>query len=400
MMEMIKTDLSQMAGAAGIFAMLLLLIAQAPLVAADHPAGISLTLTKQTPYPVEPGDIVSVEVSLHNNGSTSERITIEIVPDSPFTLLPGEERVKTFSRIDPFDSATQTYKLKVDESAISESYDLEFRYYSGMSPVAYVVKQMPVTVQGTPKIVIGDVTTSPASVEPGDEVDISVMISNAGTGNAHQMEFSLVAEADAETGESLIVPVLSGGVAYLGDLMAGDETAVPFKLEVDIDAEYKTYMSTLTVNYEDDNGAAQTTSFTIGIPVKGKPIIEVLSAKIDNGAYKVDIENIGTGNAKALKIALVQDGEIKDSSVANELKPTKSKTIRFQGFREGTAAINISYLDEANEFFMNEIPVTITKTATAAEAGGADYSSLVIVLMLVIVLESYYLWRIRKRLKK
>ena len=395
---MIKS--SSWAGMAGILALMLLFSMQAPLAAADHPAGITLIMTKQAPYPVEPGDIVNVEVSLHNNGSSSERITIEVVPDSPFTLLPGQEQTKTYSKIDPFDSVTQTYRLKVDESAISDIYDLEFRYYSGLTAIAYVVKQMPVTVQGTPNIIIKDVRTSPASVEPGDEVEITVTLSNEGTGNALQTELSLIAEADAETGESLIVPVLAGGIYYLGDFAPGEEADAVFKLEVDIAAEYKTYISTLTVNYDDDNGVAQTASFTMGIPVKGEPIIEVLSAKIDNGAFKVDIENIGTGNAKALRIAFVQDGDIKDSSVANELKPTKHKTIRFQGFREGAATINISYLNEANEFFMNEIPVTVKRSASASETGGADYSSLVIVLMLVVVLESYYVWRIRKRLKK
>jgi len=382
----------------GLLMFVLFLAVQASLAAAQGP-DISLVMTKQTPYPVEPGHVVSIEVSLQNNGSGSESITLEIAPKDPFTLLPGQDIIKTFSRIDAYDSVSQSYQLKVDGLAVSAIYEIELRYYRPGSTAA-IVKKVPVSVQGTPKIVMIGMKTTPESMEPGDEVEIEVVLKNEGTGKAYQTDVSLVSEPDPETEESVIVPVLSGGVFYLGKFAPGEEATAKFDLGIENDAESKNYMSTLTISYKDESGESQTTTFSVGIAVKGNPIIEVLSAKVDNSAFKVDIENIGTGNAKALKIAFVQDGEIKDSSVANELKPTKHKTIRFQGFRLGDATINISYLDEKNEFFSSEIPVTVKKSVYSEEGKGADYSSLVIVLMLVVILESYYVWRIRKRAKK
>lgn len=383
---------------AGIITAVLVLSMHASFAAAQ--AEISLLLTKQTPYPVEPGQVVSIEVSLQNNGSGSESITLEIMPTAPFTLLAGQEKTKTFTRIDAHDTVSQTYKLKVGESAISAIYEIEFRYFRG-GTTASVVKKLPITVRGTPKIVISDVKTNPLSIEPGDEVEITVSITNEGTGSAYQTELSLTADPDPETEESIITPVLSGGVFFLGDFLPGEEASATFKLEVGNDAVYKTYLSTLQIDYKDESGTAQSASFSMGIPVRGKPIIEVLSAKVDNSAFKVDIENIGTGNAKALRISFVQDGEVKDSAVANELKPTKSKTLRFHGFSYGNAAINISYLDESNEFFTNEIPVSVKQSAYADEGtGGGVDSSLVSILVVIIVLESFYVWRIRKRAKK
>ncbi len=374
--------------------------AQASLVSAQGIAMISLILTKQTPFPVEPGQVVSLELGLQNNGSGSESITLEIIPSSPFTLLLGQESKKTFGRVNAFDTVTQSYKLKVDETAVSATYDIEFRYYTGVASSMYVVKKIPVNVRGVPKFVIEDIQTIPESMEPGDEVEIIMVIKNEGSGEATQTELSLASVTDAETGESLIVPLLSGGVSYIGKIVPGEEKTAVFNLKIDIAAVSKTYMSTLTIDYKDENGETQTETHDLGIPVKGNPVIELLSAKIDNSDYKVDIENIGTGNAKALKIALVQDGEIKDSSVANELKPTKHKTIRFQGFRLGGAVINVSYLDEDNEFFVKEFPVTIKQSASAQETTGANTSPLATVLIVILVLESFYLWRLRKRTKK
>lgn len=379
-------------------AVLVVLSISSASVAADIPV-LTVTLTKQTPYPVEPGKILNIEVSLHNNGTSTSAMVLEIVPEAPFTLLPGQDLKKTFSRIASFDSVSNTYRLKVDESAISDEYSLEFRYYREGS-TTFFVKQVPISVQGTPKIAIESIVTDPEEIEPGNEVEISVDLLNVGTGNAYQTALSLVSEADETTGESAIVPILSGGVYYMGDFLSDEKKTAVFNVQIENDAETKTYLSTLSVAYNDENGAAQSTTFSVGLPIKGKPVIEVLSAKPDNGAFKVDIENIGTASAKALKISLVQDNDIKDSAVANELKPTKHKTIRFQGFRYGNAIINISYLDESNKYFVNEIPVSIKQSIIPEESSNQGLSPYAPLLILIIIVESYYVWRLRKRMKK
>jgi hypothetical protein len=154
------------------------------------------------------------------------------------------------------------------------------------------------------------------------------------------------------------------------------------------------------LTYKDESGTSQSTSFFVGVPIRGKPVIEILSAKVENSDFKVDIENIGTANAKALKISLVQGGQTIDSAIANELRPLKYKTLRFQGFDYGKALINITYLDESNKFFSEETEVSINPSTSSEESNVSGFSPLVPVLIVVIVLETYYFWRIRKRSKK
>jgi hypothetical protein len=359
---------------------------------------VSLEMNKQTPYPVQPGEIVSLEVTLVNDWTTSQSITLEIVPREPFILLPGEAKEKTFSRIGTLSSVTETYKLKVNESAVSAVYDLEFRYRITGSSTS-ITETFPVTVEGTPMIVIEDVVTAPATVEPGQEAEFSVKVKNVGSGEANHLEMSLEAEADSETGESLIVPVLSGGSFYMDSLEPGEEKTATFRLDVSNEAEYKSYISTLTIDYRDESGTDGTMTKTIGIPVRGSPVIEILSAKLDNGDFKVDIENIGTGSAKALKIEFIQDGEVKDSSVASELKPTRHKTLRFSGFRYGNAVVKISFLDESNQEFTRENTVTVKRSASD-ESETVDYSGAVAILAILVMAEGYYIWRLRKKLKR
>ncbi|MBN1897080.1 MAG: hypothetical protein JW789_05185 [Candidatus Aenigmarchaeota archaeon] len=361
--------------------------------------GITLSLSTQTPYPVEPGKIVDIEVSVYNSGTTSDTFTLEILPDSPFTLLSGEKVATTFTNLGPLSTRTQSYRLRVSDTAVSADYDLDFRITRPGS-TGSTTKSVSVTVQGTPKIVIEEIKTAPAIIEPGHEVEVEITLKNVGSGDASQLEFNLEADADPETDENLIVPILSGGSFYMETLKSGEEGVATFRLDIDNSAEYKSYTSTLTIVYNDESGTESTVTRDIGIPVKGIPVLEILSAKVENGDFKVDIENIGTGSAKALKIEFIQDGEVKDSSVASELKPTRQKTLRFAGFRYGEATVKISYLDESNEVFEKETTVTVKESATSSDGSGTDYSGYVGVLLLLVVVEGFYIWRLRKKLKR
>jgi len=108
--------------------MLLVLVLAVPVQAAT--SDLTVVLTSQNPLPVEPGNNVEIEVQIQNNGLKEATNTIiEIVPKSPFTLLPGYDKVKTYNLIPAQGSVSKSYKLKVDDSVITESYNMEFRMY-------------------------------------------------------------------------------------------------------------------------------------------------------------------------------------------------------------------------------------------------------------------------------
>ncbi|MFH1237028.1 MAG: hypothetical protein V1648_01315 [Candidatus Aenigmatarchaeota archaeon] len=355
--------------------------------------GLQIILTRQNPYPVEPGQVVDIEISLQNNGyAEAQNIILEINPNNPFTLLPGQEKIKSFSRIAARDHVTATYKLLVAQDAITNNYELDFKYYQPGSTDVQSTDKVIIHVQGKPKLVLDGIVTDPVEIQPGDTVTIKTMVKNMGTGSASLTEAVLFSNT------SYILPVFSGGMYFIGEINPGRTVEATFTMSIDNSAEYKNYPSMLTLSYKDESGNDQTTSFYIGMPVRGSPVIEILNAKVEGSDFKVDLENIGTANAKALKISLVQSGQVKDSQIASELRPSKQKTLRFRGFEYGNAIINISYLDESNEFFSNEIPLSIAQSAYAEEqSGNGGLSPLIPVLIVVVVLESYYVWRLRKK---
>ncbi len=377
------------------FATILVLAFLSYTVHAAVRPGLNIVLSSQNPYPVEPGDIVTIEIELQNTGlGEATDIVLRIEPSDPFTLIPGEKETKTFTKIEASDSVKTTYKLYVSKSAVSNDYDIDFTYYTLGDPTVTVTQSVSVTVQGSPKLVISSITTEPEKIEPGDTARFEIDIQNVGTGGVHYLEARL------NSTSPYIVPVLSGGSYYLGELDPDSTKKAFFDVSIDSEAERGTYSAILSLAYMDDTNTPRTSTFVIGIPVEGKPVIEVLSAKVENSDLKVDVENIGTGSAKALKISLVQDGEIKDSAIASELKPTKHKTLRFKNFNYGNAKINITYLDEANKEYSKEIPISIKRSVYGEEGKGGGASPLITsVLIVIVVLETFYIWRIRKKKK-
>jgi len=350
---------------------------------------LKITLTSQNPYPVEPGKVVDIEVALQNSGyKDAENIVLEIEPKAPFTLLPGQEKIKTFTKISSISSVKTSYKLYVDKFAISDNYELNFKYYkSGLSNVS-ISEKVQIFVQGEPKIVLQGVKTEPEEIKPGNTVNVIASIKNVGTGTAHYMEFYFTPNS------TYITPVLSGGSFYIEELKPNEEKDVSFKLYIDNSAEYKTYMSVLYASYKDDAGNVGANSFTIGLPIRGEPIIDILSTKLEDSEFTVNIQNIGTATAKAIKVVLTQNNQIKDVSIISELKPTKYKTLRFTGFSYGSAMINITYLDETNKEHKESVPVSITKKSEERKSG---FSLTSVVLILIIIAEGYYIIRLRKR---
>ncbi|HDD46494.1 MAG TPA: hypothetical protein ENG42_03380 [Candidatus Aenigmarchaeota archaeon] len=352
---------------------------------------LTISLNKQEPYPVEPGDIVSIEIAFSNNGDgRAENVTLQIEPKSPFTLVPGEKRTERFVSIEPKSTKMVTYKLKVNKFAPSGSYEVDFLYSSGNSNIK-TRKSITIEVSGKPRIVVEGVELSPEQVKPGDIVRMSVKIKNYGTGKAYHIDASFSSKSE------YIVPVYSGSVYYIDSLAIGEEDTLEFMFSVDMEAEYKTYNSEINIGYEDENKNKYESNVVSGIPVRGEPVVDVLSYELDNNELKVDIENLGTASAKAIKISLIQDNEIRDISVISELKASRHKTVRFKNFDFGKAKLNISYMNERNEKVIKDMDLVIKSRAEGK--GKEDDSMLLTALFILVIVELAYIIKLRREKK-
>ncbi len=361
------------------------------LASAQLTSDLDMILSYQTPYPAEPGSNLDIEVSLQNNGFAEARnVAVEIVPSSPFSLVKGE-RIKTYPVLRAKSTASLTYTLLVDNSALAGDYDLEFRIYNPVTPESFQKKEVEITVLGETKIIVEKVETTPSVIEPGGTAAIHVTLRNVGTGDARQLEAML--ESTAEE----LVPFLSGGMSYAGDFSSGEEKTIDFMFGIDPNAAQNTYLTTLTLSYKDGNNAVSTETFSLGIPVSGNIRFEVIAIEpsFSRGTINIELANRGTGDAQSVEARLLIDGETVGVDYLSQLKATKKTTFSFPLTLSGNAELAITYTEPGlNQKTVNKDlgPLNIT-------APGGDGTPAIIFVIAIAVI-GYFAWRRYFRKKK
>jgi hypothetical protein len=371
-----------------ILAFVLLLPVQA---GAQISSDLDVVLVDQTPLPGEPGANMDIEISLQNDGfDEASNLAVEIMPATPFSLVKGD-RIKTFTRIGARSTVTLTYTLLVDAATLAGDYDLDFRIYNQNTPTAYSSKEIEINVLGETKLIVGDVTTTPGILEPGGRATIHVTLDNVGTGDARQLEIKMNSSSDN------LVPILSGGLVYLDRLNAGESKTVDLNFNIDPDADQDTYLTTLSINYKDENNARNTVDFSIGIPVEGTVLFEIveISPSFTRGSLDIEVANRGTGDAKSVEASLLIDGKSVGVDYLSQLKATKKTTFNFPLALSGNAELVINYVEPG----LAEKVITKDLGPLNFAAPGGDGSSTLVFLFIIAVI-GFFVWRRYFRKKK
>lgn len=353
---------------------------------------INILLTKQTPYPAEPGKNVNIEIEVQNTGlGDANNIVVEIAPAAPFALLPGSERTTTFAKITASSSVKTTYNLKVSDNAESNQYDLELRVYYANNPSNYLSKKVQINVQGQPDFIIDSTLTNPQNIEPGGNVNVFVKFKNVGTGTASN------AQATFSSTSGVLIPVLSKGSAYLGDIRPDGDATADIQLSIDSTASQQTYPATLTLTYDDETGAANQEVFSLGIPVNGIIKIEVINiqANFDRNVIQIDIANKGTADANSLEGTLVMNNQTIGVDYMSQLKATKKTTLEFPLGAEGQATLVLSYTSTNLQQFHEEKIIGLRYQNPNQSSPAST-----IIIVAIVAGTAYFVWRRFFRKKK
>lgn len=342
------------------------------VISAEY-TGVSVSTANTDPYPVEPGMSVKLSIEMANTGAKEiEDMILELKPNNPFTLLESAE--KEISILPIGSSRVVEYELFVDESAISTVYEIpiQVRYESNV-----LNKEVSVNIQGTPDFKLiemkGDMLT------PGDQKNISVTISNVGSGKAKRTT------ATFTSGSIYIKPILSGGNVYVGEFNAKETKDFEFLILVDSDTDYGVYTGTITLDYQEESGNETSTSFDVGILVSGEPKFQIIETEIDLEKQKLNIElsNIGTAEAKALNAKLLINDKVFDVDYVTSVKIDKKTTLKFNLINGGTGELVLSYEGPDNKNYEQIMSV----------AWNLPFKIPSTVWFIVIIVAAYVIWK-------
>lgn len=212
-----------------------------------------LTILKTVPEGVIPGNDLSAQVVLRNDGlSRADQITVTVNSSSP-SITQKTASTYHFGSLLKGDTATVDMVFSTDKKApigLNPVY-LTITYANTDGTTTTQTEVLGIHVTGKAKIGIASVSTDPVRIKQGDAVSLIIRLENTGTDNANSVK------------ASIDLPMTGGKDAYVGKIEPNNDAPAVFALQAK-NSGTTTY--NLTVQYEDDYGV-QTKNETLQMTV-------------------------------------------------------------------------------------------------------------------------------------
>ena len=213
----------------------------------------ALTAIKTVPDGVNPGDELSAQVVLKNDGlSRADQVTVTVNSTSP-SLTPKTASTYHVGSLLRGESATLNLVFSTDKKAPIglNRVLLAISYVSPDGTTTTQTEVLGIHVKGKAKIGIASVSMDPVRIKKGNAVSLIIRLENTGTDNANSVK------------ASIDLPMSGGKDAYVGKIEPNNDAPAVFCLQA---GNPGTFPYNLTVRYEDDYGV-QTQTETLQMTV-------------------------------------------------------------------------------------------------------------------------------------
>ncbi len=397
-------------------ALVIMLLSMGLVQAASN---IRVTLLNQDPDPVEPGDYVDVRVKIENSGiDLAQDVRVRFEPAYPFTLETGtsERFLGTMRGYQTGEEAAiERFRLRVDTNAIDGDNDITFSYHTLKSGW---VELQPFTVhidRDETLLMVDNVISQPHVVISGDEVQVTIKVSNLGTLDLKDLRFGL-----DFTGLPFS-PIGSTNVKTFKSLDAGQSATVTYTLISDYDAIPGIYRVPFSIIYTDENNNEGTITTVITLIVGDVPSLAVTleDASSQQPGTQSDVSfkfvNQGLNTLRFLNVKLTPGEGYRLLSTAEDYignidsddYETADYTIYIEPTTTGKILFPLSYTyqgqdnQEYNGNVELELPLYTLEEATqlGLVKGNGSLTWIYVIIVVVVGFIGYRMWRKRKTKK-
>ena len=346
--------------------------------------------------PVYPGDTVFVWVPIKNTGYGTwlSDTVVKLVPANNATekaVHVLDDAVVIGNIEDWNDMRTAKFKVHIDKGAVEGEYDFHVHITSkgkvdssGSLQTTTMQEDRILIVSGMPVITLSN--SSLGTVAPGSSNGIVLKFRNEGTGTARNLYVDIDTAMEHLTNAFSIVG--SGTRFSIGSLGPGDEAEIRFTLLVDAQAQTGVYNIPLKIS-----GMNYSASDSIGMGVAGITDFE-LSYQESGSSFLLSVSNIGVNPAKAVSVEIPAQNSFSVSGsstqVIGNLNSGDYTSANFQVSQIGRSdmAIKILYTDAAGvrRSIEKKLPVKLSGGIAGATSkdtndqhaamhgGGSNYS--------------------------
>ena len=367
------------------------------------------------PYPVSPGETFDLTVKVHNTNSKrtviSPRLTIQ--ESYPFTLE-TEPKVKILNSLIPNEESLMSFRVRVDENAITGVNDLIVVYQEG-TRATYLSDPIKVDVKSSGiELSVASIDTIPEEIFPGDEAQIKLKLTNTLPVLMKNVDLNF----DFSGSDVPFTPLRGTTQRTLTALNKGSSIELLFDVAVEADAEPKVYKVPLTIDYSDEFENAYTIETLTGIKVSTLPEIQLEIDKTDvkqamtGGEVVVKLSNTGLADLKFLSVKLQpsEDYNIMSSPQVyiGNLESDDYETAKFNIYAKSKKELNLKLLLTYRDSFNNEheaeeiLTVSSYRGLSVAQLILNQGSGLINLIFYIILISFVYIafkeWRRSKHL--
>ena len=289
-----------------LFPVLIILVLTAPAVYAGLAGStvLSVSLANYDPNPAIAGNTVDVRIGIENIGGTSTNdLMMEVVPEYPFELVPGQSSVQDVGIVQEqqSDGSTAnikvvTYHMQINKDAPAGSYELKVKYYeAGSTDVTQKSLSLDVKSKESAEVIhIGQ-----TMLVPGKQSSLVFTINNVGNAPLRDLTFSW------SNDDKIILPVGSDNTKYIRYIDIGNGTDLEYQVMADTNAVPGLYKLNLYLTYEDSmSNQTKTINTFAGVYVGGGTDFDVAFSDNANSQMSFTVANIGSNPANSVSVVI------------------------------------------------------------------------------------------------
>ncbi len=327
------------------------------LIIANASYALEIDFTQQTTNP-EPGKNLVIDVEIVNmatgvnSGSLNDKkgMTIEFIDSYPFSLVRKSENIREPFDVKFGDSKKGSFYIYVDPNARSYTYPLIFEVNDAGTIIR---KEVLIEIKGYPDILF-DTDLQKREIEPGEKFNITLKLTNIGTGLANNIKVGQDSTNFIMIGDNLIFAdkLESKESRYINLTFVTNDNIVP-----------NSYLLPLTVAFQDSSRNTYNTTQSIGIKVLNKAKLNVRNVKVTNNKNVYDVqlrvENVGKGDAKDVVAEIDSVYQGFKRNYIGKLKPNEDLplifTLKLTGRGEHESfPLKIYYTDDLGSSILTE----------------------------------------------
>ncbi len=215
----------------------------------ENPEVVKIETVNVTTIPerINPGDTFKLKIVLKNIGNNKlNQIRAAIDVYRPFSSI-GSGTEQFIPLLEPGQSNEIMFNLKVDKSAVSRQYNLNFtlEYKDYTNRLQSQQNNFGINVEEISEVYIQDITLDPTTLKPGSEGLLMIQLANAGTNEIKNLRVTIFGGDKILTLPQNFIGVIRPGTS------ASETTS--FGVSIDPDLDPGNYGLNIQVNYYDVN---------------------------------------------------------------------------------------------------------------------------------------------------